>query len=66
MKPAYDSTGQIEKAKTWYDELDYTEKRKVNKMIGNVQRYIKSRSITQFSKNMGIELVYSVKERLEI
>ena len=47
----------------WYKELDFTEQRKVNKMVKNYQSFVKSRSNTQASKPAGIELVYVMLEK---
>ena len=63
MKPDYTCKGAIDCAMEWYEELDFLEKEAVNKLIRNAQAYIRGRSRTQFSKNMGIELVYSVLEK---
>ena len=64
MKPDYNSKGQREASARWYDRLDQLEKWSVNKKITNIQNFVRSRSRTQFSKNMGIELVYAVRERI--
>ena len=64
MKPDYTCKGAIDCAMEWYEELDYLERKAIDKKISNVQNYIRNRSRTQFSKTMGIELVYSVRERI--
>ena len=64
MKPEYNSKGQREAAARWYEGLDFIEQKKVDKMVKNYQKFVSSRSITQSSKPMGIELVYSVRERI--
>ena len=54
-----------EASKKWYDDLDFIEQKKVDKMVKNYQQFVKSRSRTQASKPGGIELVYAVKEYLK-
>ena len=54
-----------EASKKWYDNLDFIEQKKVDKLVKNYQQFVKSRSRTQASKPGGIELVYSVKEYLK-
>ena len=54
-----------EASKKWYDALDFIEQRKVDKLVKNYQRFVKSRSNTPASKPAGIELVFSVKEYLK-
>ena len=54
-----------EASKKWYNDLDFIEQMKVDKMVKNYQQFVKSRSRTQASKPGGIELVYSVKEYLK-
>jgi hypothetical protein len=64
MKPDYNSKGQREAAMKWYDDLVFTEQRKVDKMVKNYQSFVKSRSNTPASKPGGVELVYSIRERI--
>lgn len=65
MKPDYSCRGQTDRAQAWYDNLDFFEKEAVDKKIRNAQAYIKSKSgQVKFGKKSGIELVYSVRERI--
>ena len=64
MKPDYNSTGQREASMRWYDGLDFTEQRGVDKMVKNYRSFVSGRSRTQASKPGGIELVFSVRERI--
>ena len=64
MKPKYNCKGQREASVKWYNELEFLEKVKVDKMVKNYQKYVSGKSITQASKANGIELVYSVRERI--
>ena len=56
---------KIKASQKWYDDLEFIERMKVDKMVNNYRRFVKSRSKTQASKAMGIELVYAVKEYLK-
>ena len=53
-------TDRLQQALNWYGELDRLERYSVDKKINRIINHIKSRSVTQFSKNMGVELIYAL------
>ena len=54
-----------EASKKWYNDLDFIEQKKIDRLVDNYRAFVKSRSRTQAGKWAGIELVYAVKEYLK-
>lgn len=60
MKPDYSSKSGVEQAMAWYEGLTYSDQASVDKKIDRMMAYVKGKSRTPFSKNMGIELIYKM------
>ena len=64
MKPTYKSTGQAEAAQEWYDNLIFTEKQEVDRLVNNYLLHVRENSSRQqASEKMGIELVYVMAKK---
>ena len=64
MKPTYKSTGQAEAAQEWYDNLIFTEKQEVDRLVNNYLLHVRENSSRQqASEKMGIELIYVMTKK---
>ena len=69
MKPTYkpsdNSRAGIKEAMAWYENLNYSKKKYIDKLVEQYILHVKSKSKSQASKSMGIELVYKVMLRMD-
>jgi hypothetical protein len=47
-----------ERAMKWYEALEYSDRKSVDKKIARLIEHVTSKGRTQFSQAMGIELIY--------
>ena len=70
MKPTYkpsdNSRVGIKEAMAWYENLNYSKKKYIDKLVEQYILHVKSKSKSQASKNMGIELIYKVMRFMEV
>jgi len=58
VKPKYKNMTGNERAMKWYEALEYSDRKSVDKKIARLIEHVKGKSHTPFSKAMGIELIY--------